>query len=198
VIWSPLREQQEINLCTQHQPPGSKELNLYACGFISCTRILILAARRARIETPLVLRCGKSFAAIEQNPEVIRSLRIRFPAQRSGLNRSFLLRARFLPSFSLARTRATRRLSAAANKKGRKVIEKVEQPRSPACTCRGACRLYRHARPRDGYEHLDMFPRAIPIALSTKRHPSSFSLFEHCFSIRGAVSAAPRGTGSAC
>jgi hypothetical protein len=106
---------------------------------------------------------------------------------------SYALGRRFFLSFSLARARATRRLSAAANKKGRKVIEKVEQPRSPACTCRGACRLYRRARPRDGYEHLDMFSRrVIPIALSTKRHPSSFSLFEHCFSIRGAVSGSMR------
>lgn len=47
----------------------------------------------------------------------------------------------------------------AANKKDRKVIEKVEQPRSLAYTCRGACRLYRRARPRDGYEHLDMLSR---------------------------------------
>lgn len=80
-----------------------------------------------------------------------RLLKFDSPTQRSELSRSFLPRVeyRFSRSFSWRRIPSCR-LDAAANKKGRKVIEKVEQPRSLACTCRGACWFYRRARPRRG------------------------------------------------
>lgn len=78
----------------------------------------------------------------------------------------------------------SRWLDAAANKKGRKIIEKVEQPRSLARTCREACRLYRHARPRDGHEHFDMLSQGIYLYLSWQSNifcPLRF--IKHYFSI---------------
>lgn len=107
--------------------------------------------------------------------EGIQAIKIRFSDTTKRANEAFLPRARtshLCPSFSFSlspffswRWAPSCWPDAAANKKGREVIEKVEQPRSLACTCRGACRLYRRARPRDGHEHLNMYSRGIYLYL---------------------------------
>lgn len=117
--------------------------------------------------------------AINQDLEGIQAIKIRFSnTAKRAFSRSFLPRAEYRSSRSLSLSHSPSdpivyRPDAAANKKGRKVIEKVEQPRSLACTCRGACWLYRRARPRHGGTATNIsacfsLAREIPILLLTK------------------------------
>ena len=100
--------------------------------------------------------------------EGIQAIKIRFSNTTKWTNEAFLPRAEHHISVSLFLSFSRFLLAtpscwsdAAANKKGREVIEKVEQPPSLVCTCRGACRLYRCARPRDSHGHLDMLSQGI-------------------------------------
>lgn len=125
------------------------------------SRLLCTTVARFPLRRELRDRSGSSKAS--------KAIKIRFSSTAKRMNEAFLPRAEHrilsLCLFFLTMS-PSRWLDAAANKKGRKIIEKVEQPRSLACTCREACRLYRHARPRDGHEHFDMLWQGIYLYLS--------------------------------